>query len=122
MFDFKEILVENDRFMLSLVHIDEGYNGDYEEDDFEDSPLLRFDLSEMVDGEWVNVRDGSACTMLDARSDRNFLEKAAEGMLAYITKKSEGQEEADILAVGNLSWAHLNRKGNLVLPRGDKNG
>ena len=44
----------------------EGWNGDYDPSDPNDSLLLRFDVDHLVDGEWEPVDNGSMCTGLSA--------------------------------------------------------
>lgn len=49
---------------MELVDIGEGVNGNYNEDDAEDMPLLRFYVSRQEDGEWQEV--ASYCTNLSS--------------------------------------------------------
>lgn len=49
---------------VELESIGEGYNGDYDPDDPEDQPLLRFTVLKLVDGEWEQIDDASYCTEL----------------------------------------------------------
>lgn len=54
--------LERGNLRVSWVELGEGYDGDYDETDEEDVELLRFDVHQKVDGEWVEVEDCSFCT------------------------------------------------------------
>ncbi|MFN9899501.1 MAG: hypothetical protein ACK55Z_12055, partial [bacterium] len=105
-FEFEEITAENGRFLLTLEYIREGLTGDYDKNDEKDVRLLRYTLNEKIDGEWEQVNDGSACTLLHAEERREYLEIAAIGMLDYITLHSKDGEVNDE-ALQNLSHAEL---------------
>lgn len=116
-FEFEDIEVKNDRFILTLEYIGEGTSGDYDPSDEKDIRLLRYTLQEKIDGEWEEVNDGSACTLLDATERREYLELAAQGMLNYITKHSPANEVNE-QALQNLSHADLvGIKAKLRLPK-----
>lgn len=52
---------------VELDFIGEGYGGDYDPDDAEDTQLLRISvLAQNLEGEWEIVENGSTCTNLDA--------------------------------------------------------
>lgn len=51
---------------VEWVDLGEGLCGDYNPDDPEDIPLLRFDISVLRDGEWEIKEDGSHCTQFPA--------------------------------------------------------
>jgi hypothetical protein len=116
-FEFEEITAENGRFLLTLEYIREGLTGDYDKNDEKDVRLLRYTLNEKIDGEWEQVNDGSACTLLHAEERREYLEIAAIGMLDYITLHSKDGEVNDE-ALQNLSHAELvGIKAKLRLPK-----
>jgi len=57
---------------VEWVNLGEGLSGDYNPDDPEDENLLRFDVSKLENGEWVEVPDASYCTLFSANaSDEN---------------------------------------------------
>lgn len=63
-----------DNVRVELEHIGEGWQGEYDETDPDDTPLLRFTVSKLVDGEWQEVNDASYCTQLPdsiSEDDRN---------------------------------------------------
>lgn len=115
-FKFDEIGVEDERFFLSLEYIGEGINGDFDEDDEEDVRLLRFTLSEKDENKQLQeVRNGSACTFLEADAPRDQLLHAALKMLHYVNIHSK-DDEVNQEAVQNLSHAEL-VKGKVKLPK-----
>lgn len=55
----------------------EGWFGDYDQEDSEDEPLLRFDISLLDEsGDRIPVDNGSYCTALSARSNPAVVDKA----------------------------------------------
>ena len=54
-------LIEGDT-RVELTHADEGWSGDYNADNPDDAPLVRFYVARKVDGEWQDVDDASYCT------------------------------------------------------------
>ena len=87
----KDTLIRDD-VMVEWVELGEGYSGDYDESDPDDTELLRFDISvganvarewisngrgyvfmngepdEVIDGEFYPMMDGSYCTEFPAAS------------------------------------------------------
>jgi len=80
--EFKRLeLVEGD-VKIELEHIGEGFCGDFNKDDPDDSPLMRFWAYQLEDGEWDEVENSSYCCQLPATAPKKLLEKA----LALIVK------------------------------------
>jgi hypothetical protein len=89
---FQEIEVVRGDVQLVWEWIGEGYEGDFNDEDPDDEPLLRFSVyarnlddtarEEMgyPDEEWVPVEDASYCTGVSAKEDREELTKALELM------------------------------------------
>ena len=69
----------------------EGCEGEYDSDDPEDSPMLRFDV--YYEGELVD--NGSQCTRLKATDNKNLLIEATKIILSKVEDCS----------FGGLSWA-----------------
>lgn len=76
--DYKYIHPEYPHLMLEWSHEDEGFCGDYDENDPNDAPLLRFSIytrcqhpTEGDVGDWEGVDDTSYCTEnpIDTSSD-----------------------------------------------------
>jgi hypothetical protein len=53
-----------DRVKVEWSELGEGLCGDYNPDDPDDIELLRFDVSELINGEWEMVDDASYCTQM----------------------------------------------------------
>jgi len=71
---------------VDLEYIGEGTSGDYNPDDPQDKPLLRFTLykKELGDVEWEEVENGSYCTRISITTVRNDLVEIAENILAKV--------------------------------------
>lgn len=57
-----------DNIKVEWQDIGEGLWGYYDETDPNDKPLLRFYFSQLVDGEWEDLDDGSYCTLVNANT------------------------------------------------------
>lgn len=80
----------------------EGWNGEYDQDDPDDSPLLRFDVN-FNDEE---MDDGSYCTQLKATDKRSLLVKATKVILSraedtFNTGIKRAMEEMSWLKIEN---------------------
>jgi hypothetical protein len=62
------------KWKLSWEHIGEGFRGDYDEDDRDDIPLLRADLT--FDGK--ELQDSSYCTLFPSDSSKEILQAASQ--------------------------------------------
>ncbi|MCG3207261.1 MAG: hypothetical protein FOGNACKC_00861 [Anaerolineae bacterium] len=54
--------LSKDTVKVEWVELGEGLSGDFDPNDPDDVELLRFDVSRLVSGHWVEVRDASYCT------------------------------------------------------------
>ena len=72
--DFTEVTLTRKGVRVDIEYIGEGYSGDYNPDDPEDEPLLRFSVYQSGANHWDQVNDGSYCTCLSAKIDE--LDKA----------------------------------------------
>ena len=70
-------LVRND-LKVQWVNLNEGYKGDFDPTDPEDTNLLRFDVHRFDDGNWVAVDDASYCTLMPAKTPEPILQKGLE--------------------------------------------
>ena len=108
-----EIETIRDDHRLVLSHIGEGYFGDYDEDDPEDAPLLRFDLYEEVDGDWEMVDGCSYCTWLSDDLSEEIKQQAVELLMDKIHEAiKKGISERRVGA--RLSWVSY-RDGQFYL-------
>ena len=74
--DSTPISINDDLIKAEWVNLDEGWCGDYNEDDPDDVNLLRFDISvkNPHTNEWEEVEDASYCTRMPADSNIEILE------------------------------------------------
>ena len=68
-------------YRIELAYIGEGYEGDYDENDKDDEPLLRADLYRKEDGEWFDEPEASCCTSESARITKTEAKKLAGNIL-----------------------------------------
>ncbi len=114
--EFEEIEVHNKKFSLTLEYIGEGTDGDYNPEDENDVPLLRYYVCEKVDGEWEPLRNGSACCRLSPNEKRADLKKAANKMLEIVSKTDQQHLNS---VVQLLSWIEM-KEGKLIIPKNIK--
>jgi len=84
--------------------IGEGNEGDYNPDDPEDTPLLRFSCDHYIitddgDGYWEGMEDASYCTQLPVDTPMRHLVKAAGIIMEAIDTDSSYKRELE-----HLSW------------------
>ena len=74
------------RVRVTLEYIGEGYEGDYDPTDPDDSPLVRFSIDERELGTeyWEAVDDSSYCTTIPITTPREQLESVARSILAEV--------------------------------------
>jgi hypothetical protein len=95
-------LAEGD-FRVSLEWIGEGVDGDYDEDDPEDEPLLRFEVEQIDNvGGFQYVGGTSYCTQLDARIPDEVKIKALRHILNVVRSTPSTQSLKHVC--GRLSW------------------
>ena len=80
-----EALAEDQGVVVEINFIGEGEGGDYNIDDPDDRPLLRFDVSRRLDdGTLEAVADASYCTMLRADARDVLVKEAAQFILREV--------------------------------------
>lgn len=79
---------EDPNMMLTWEWLDEGYNGEYDENDPDDVPLLRFTIytreqhpTEGDVGDWEQAEDCSYCTENPIDTDAVYLDDMAREIL-----------------------------------------
>lgn len=104
--DKPDLSAERDGVKVDLEWIGEGLCGDFNSNDEDDVPLLRFTvLKELDPGIWEEVEHGSYCTQLSAKLPQEELQKFCDAMLNQVF---------DAVKVGasikneceRLSWMH----------------
>jgi len=87
---FKDYIVYNKNGSLRVVWewIGEGHESDYNEDDPDDEPLLRFSCDKIEDGEWVGMDNASYCTQLNIKTPKKYLKQGAKEIIDAIEHES----------------------------------
>lgn len=102
-------------FAVEVSWIGEGQDGDYNPEDPDDVPLLRFDADRLVDGIWEEVPDGSYCTQVPAWCSSEQAMALAR-MIAHRLDVEGGAHPKRLLE--QLSWTDLAAvKGALAAQR-----
>jgi len=125
-FDTLEVFSDDGEVQVELEWIGEGKEGDYDLDDQEDVPLLRYSvfrrfhitqdenkISELCEcdayneGEWMCVKDSSYCTQLPATAPREQLVDAAKFILELVESNVRDFKREKRL-YERISWMRLN--------------
>ncbi len=88
---------------VEFEHVGEGQCGDYNVDDLEDVPLLRFYVSQLKDGKWVELVSVSQCTNLSVFTPESTIARASE-KVAEAIHAALGKPETLARIAENLSW------------------
>jgi hypothetical protein len=97
--EFEEIEVIKGDKRVTWEYIGEGWCGDYDPFDPEDTPLLRFSCDERIDGEWEGMCDASYCTRMPTDSPKEYLIRGAEIIHDAIDTTASYKRELE-----HLSW------------------
>ncbi len=91
---------------VSLEYIGEGLQGDYDKNDPDDEPLLRFYVEHKNDdGTWEEVEDASYCTNISANSSHDVIKKAVEFICKAYYDVLSNDPYVSVKKLGeNLSW------------------
>ena len=73
-----DVMYDIDGYGIEFTQIDEGNSGDYDPEDPNDVPRLRFYCHKIIDGEYVEIEDTSHCTMLTPLASEAVLQRYAE--------------------------------------------
>ena len=108
-FEYMELIRGDVR--IEWEWIGEGVDGDYQEDDPYDEPLLRFSVSKRIEKnylgqEWEQCDDASYCTLLSIHTDRDTLSQALTYLMnEFYEPVTEGHS---IKKLGErMSWIDL---------------
>ena len=100
--------------MASWSDIGEGLDGFYDPNDPNDIPLLRFDVYELIDGEWEYIQDTSYCTMMRVGSPDWVLSQALNLILDRVEASASSggsiKKACESLSWMSDSWFSLNDK------------
>lgn len=99
-----ELIRENVK--VELEDIGEGISGDYNPDDPNDTPLLRFYvLRKDEDGEWQEYPDGSYCTQINAETTSEERQREIlEVIMDRVFDEVSGGVSSIKKACEELSW------------------
>jgi hypothetical protein len=99
--DFDDFIVEHKGLRVTWEWIGEGWNGDYNPDNPDDDPLLRFscDRFDVDSMDWVGMEDASYCTRLPISTPTRHLAIASAIILEEIDTDSSYKK-----ALEHLSW------------------
>lgn len=83
---FKDYVVRNKKGnrRVTWEWIGEGWSCDYNENDPDDEPLLRFSCDEKIGRQWEGMEDASYCTRLPITVPKKYLKRGAEIILEAI--------------------------------------
>lgn len=98
-----DITIERDGLRLALEYIGEGKDGSYDPDDPNDTPLLRFDVYRLEEGEWVDVENASYCTQIPATCTQQQAQEAAEYLFNQVAMGGSSMKRL----CEQLSWTSL---------------
>jgi hypothetical protein len=60
---------------IEWEYLGEGVCGDYDPDDKNDEPLLRFTVSKKINGNWEQIEDASYCTLVNIYTPKKTLKE-----------------------------------------------
>jgi len=95
-FDKEQLTLTDGTVLVEFTDLGEGWDGDYQENDPNDTSLLRFDVSvhrnltvahdrcEDNGTEWLPVQDASYCTQMPVDTDVTVLEKALRHIMSEV--------------------------------------
>lgn len=118
-----------EKVKVVLTYLEEGLNGEYDEDDESDVPLARVDVfvnkeiaaalgtEETQDGEWFSTDNHSICTRIDAREDENgiahWLIANTRVLESAITFSEVSGKEQDVIS-DFMGWAESSDIGGRI--------
>ena len=93
---------------VEWVELGEGLDGDYDETNPEDEELLRFDVSVLINNEWVEVENASYCTRFPVNATIEEKEKGLILLLnAFYPILSNDVEASVKRKAEEMSWISL---------------
>ena len=104
MIEFKEYDLVKGNLRVTLEYIGEGVSGDYDDQDPEDEPLVRFSCDQKVDGRWEGLDNASYCTQLPVTISEEIKEKAAAAIMQELEGCAESSKKK---ALERMSWLGL---------------
>lgn len=103
---FEELEIIRGNYRATWEYIGEGWSGDYDPEDPEDIPLLRFSVDRHVDSEfleWEGMDNASYCTRMPIDSNREHLERGLNIVLDEVIDAEENGKSYK-RELERLSW------------------
>lgn len=97
-------VLTDDDVRVEIECIGEGWSGDYDSDDPDDAPLLRFTVLHLVDETWQAVDDASYCTGVSDTEDQEREARMARIIMREVADAVRGNMSIKRLCE-ELSWA-----------------
>lgn len=93
---------------VEFEDLGEGLAGDYNEDDPNDIPLLRFYISRMENGEWIPIENATLCTAMPVDTDPDIQRQALEFIYDRVHDSIESDKPIKRICQ-DLSWIEPER-------------
>jgi hypothetical protein len=104
--EFEDIVLVDGDVRVTIEWIGEGRDGDFDPDDPNDVPLLRFSVDRKCGEEWEEVPDCSYCTQMCATDERARLQDLAKRIMAEV-KDTVNSGRSPKRTCERLSWLPL---------------
>jgi len=88
---------------VELDYIGEGNDGDYDSNDSQDEPLMRFAVYRAERKDWEAIDDSSYCTQISAREPKEILDRVALYILEEVFEPTKNKHPIKKLCE-RLSW------------------
>jgi len=103
-----EMTYTRDNYKVEWVDIGEGWCGDYDPTDPDDTPLLRFDVYRLVQTlrgeEWEPMDDASYCTAMPVHTDTMTLHRGLEAIMEAVYGKDSVKRVCEELSWMSPAW------------------
>lgn len=103
---FVDMELTEGKYRVVLEYIGEGADGDFDESDPDDEPLLRFSCYEKIDGEFESIDDASYCTQLTTDTPRDILDRALKVIMRELKDARDGGSSGK-KAMEQMSWLSI---------------
>lgn len=103
--DETPVSIENDVVRADWYDAGEGICGDYNPEDPDDIPLLRFDIYKKEGEDWVEVDDASYCTRMPVKENLEILTRSLYIIFKEYNNVLKDDPDASVKKLGeSLSW------------------
>ena len=109
---FKPVELIENGLRVDIDYIGEGWSGDYDPEDPEDEPLVRFSCFKQEKGEWVELDDASYCTRVSKFEKQSVFEKLASAVMRELDRAASGGSNPK-RAMEQMSWVTAEELKNI---------